>query len=82
VAPRQLVPRELDRDLEHEVGEGREVVREPLDRQQPGEVLREQAEHLSLVHLAQQHHAPLAVVGVRRELRAQLARERLEIGGA
>ena len=83
VPARQILPGAVDGELEHQVGERREMVGEPLDRQQPGEILGEQAEYLRLVHLAQHVHAPLGVAGALGEPRAQRrARTPARSGGA
>ena len=56
------------------------MVGEPLDGQEPREVLGEQAKHLRLVQLAQQVHAPLRVAGRLDEARSRECRERAGIG--
>ena len=69
----QILPHQLDRYFEHQVRQRGEVVGELLHRQQPGQVLGEEAEHLRLVRLAQQVHAPLGVVVRRGKLAFQCA---------
>ena len=76
----QLAPDLLQRDLQDQVGERGQVVGEPLDAEQSGQILREQPEHLRLVHLAQQVHAALGVALVRGEPGTQLSREGVELG--
>ena len=56
------------------------MVGEPLDRQEPREVLRQQPKHLRLVRFAQQVHAPLGVASRVREARAQVRGEAREVG--
>ena len=75
----QLAPDLLQRDREKQVRQRGQVVGEPLDAEQPGQILREQPEHLRLVHLAQQIHAALGVALVRGELGTQLSREGVEV---
>ena len=48
-----------------DVGERRQVVGQPLDGQPAGQVLREQAERLRMLEVAQRVHLPLGVVAVR-----------------
>ncbi len=57
----QLAPDGDDGQLEHDVGELGQVVGEVLDRQQAGQILRQQAEHLRMVRFAHQVHLALGV---------------------
>src|SRR5260221_5641820 len=56
VAHAQLRPAQLQRHLEHDVGEIGQIVGQPLDREQSREILREEAEDLRVMRLAQPVH--------------------------
>ena len=82
VARAQLRPAQLQRHAEHAVGERGQVVGELLHREQAGEVLRQQAEHLRLVLLAQHVHLPLGVAARRRRARRAAPRSNAAQSGA
>ena len=73
---------QLERQVEHDVGQLREVVGELFQRQQAGEVLRQQAEHLGVVRFAQQVHLPLGVRLDARPARVAAGRGRPAQSGA
>ena len=66
--PRQHFPREVEDDFENRIGERGQMVGKALHREQAREVLRQQAEHLRLVRLAQDVHLPLGVPVGRAQL--------------
>ena len=68
-------PAQLQRDLQHDVGEVREMIGEPLDGQRAGQILGEQPENLRVVRLAQRVHLPLGVARELRELPPQVPGE-------
>ena len=75
----QLRPAAAQRDLEHQIGQRRQMVGQRFHAELPGEVLREQAEHLGMMRLAQHVHPPLGVVFMPRQLCAQSRREFLPV---
>ena len=64
VAVLELVPAQRQRFLDDDVGQFGQVVGKRLDGLQAGEVLRQQAEDLRVVHFAQDVHLALGVAGV------------------
>ena len=73
---RHGLPGALERQRQRGVGQRRQVIGEPLDRQPAVEVGHEQTEHLRVVHIAQQVHL-LFLVAVRLgELGAHAAQPR------
>src|SRR5207245_3824597 len=57
----QLRPAQLQRQLQHDVGEIGEIVREALDAEHARQILREQAKDLPMMRLAQPVHLPFLV---------------------
>ncbi|MBS1184608.1 MAG: hypothetical protein H6R09_209, partial [Proteobacteria bacterium] len=67
---------------EQGVGQIRQMVRQRLERQPPGHVLRQQAQRLHLLEAAQRIHLRFGVAGMRVEFVAQLRGELRPVGHA
>ena len=82
MARAQPFPGQPQHLLQDQAGEIAQVVDERLQRQRAGEVLRQQAQRLHLLEVAQDVHLPLGVAGVLVELAVRAVSRRLAQSGA
>ncbi len=75
------VPGGADRRADQDIGQRRQVVGQVFDRQVALQVLRQQPEHLHVMHFAQQVHLALGVAGGGVQLAPAVAREGGPVGG-
>ena len=78
-APAICVQHARERAVEHDVGQRRQMIGEALDGEPAAQVLRQQAERLRMLEVAQHVHLVLGVAGCAREQARELVAPRVPV---